>query len=33
VPAVKTHLGPQPGVKMPLVRRSWSTSATANEED
>ena len=31
--AVKTLLGPQPGMKRLLVRRSWSTSATANEED
>ena len=33
VPAVKTLLGPQPRVRRLLVRRSWSTSATANDED
>ena len=33
VPAVKAPLRPQPGVEMLLVRRSWSTSATANDED
>ena len=33
VPAVKTPLRPQPGVEMLLVRRSWSSSATANDDD
>ena len=33
VPAVKTPLRPQPRVRRLLVHRSWSTSATANDED
>ena len=33
VPAVKPLLHSQPGVEILLVRRSWSTSATASDGD